>query len=87
MAVTKQAIVVNDECVNVVLVDDESNWTPDEGTLIPVAEDERVAAGWTRVNSAWVEPDPPAAVDPPIDLKQAIIDATDFADLQATLSG
>ena len=53
-------IVKDNEVINTVLWDGESDWTAPEGTTTMVAP-AGVGIGWTRVDGEWVAPEPPPA--------------------------
>ena len=58
-------IVKDNEVINTVLWDGESDWTAPEGTTTMVAP-AGVGIGWTKSGSNWVAPEPstPPAEDP-----------------------
>jgi len=53
-------VIKNNEVINTVLWDGESDWTAPEGTTTMVAP-AGVGIGWTKSGSNWVAPEPPAA--------------------------
>lgn len=63
--------------VNVVLVDDPSDYDPGEGLgLLEVDDDSPVAPGWRHDDGTWTEPDPttPTAT-PPLPVSLADVQA------------
>lgn len=52
---SRYALVQNDEVVNVVEWDGETEYAPD-GELVALADDEPVGPGWTRKKGKWVAP-------------------------------
>jgi hypothetical protein len=56
-------VIKDNEVINTVLWDGESDWTPPEGTTVELAPP-HVGIGWTRVDGNWVAPEPPPAPTP-----------------------
>lgn len=58
-------VIKDNQVINTVLWDGESDWTAPEGTTVELAP-AHVGIGWTRVGGEWVAPEPPApqAEDP-----------------------
>lgn len=82
-----RAAVVRDGLLeNVVLVDPDTDWEPPGGTtLVALDDDEPVAPGFALVVGKWTAPELEEVVAP-VDLREAILSATSFADLQSILS-
>ena len=53
-------IIKDEQVINTVLWDGESDWTPPEGTTVELAS-AHVGIGWTRVAGEWIAPEPPPA--------------------------
>ena len=56
-------IIKDEQVINTVLWDGESDWTAPEGTTAVVAP-AGVGIGWTKSGSNWIAPEPPAAPTP-----------------------
>jgi hypothetical protein len=51
----RYAIVKDNEVMNVVIWDGETEYTPG-GELVALADDEPVGPGWSRADDEWVAP-------------------------------
>ena len=56
-------VIKDNQVINTVLWDGESDWTAPEGTITMVAP-AGVGIGWTKSGSNWIAPEPPAAPTP-----------------------
>jgi hypothetical protein len=61
MTVKKHAILDGIDVVNIILLDDEDEYTPPVGHMVIPADSDDVAIGWTRVENTWVAPEEPPA--------------------------
>ena len=53
-------VIKDEQLINTVVWDGESDWTAPEGTTVELAPP-HVGIGWTRVDGNWVAPEPPPA--------------------------
>ena len=53
-------VIKDNEVINTVFWDGESDWTAPEGTTVELAP-EGVGIGWKRVGGNWIAPEPPPA--------------------------
>ncbi len=56
----RYALIENNQVVNVVLWDGETEYKPDS-EIFALADDEPVGPGWKRKNGKWVAPPEPEA--------------------------
>jgi hypothetical protein len=56
----RYAHVINNKVVNVSLWDGTTEWTPDDGSVVPypLEDDSPVGPGWQFVDGEWVAPEP-----------------------------
>jgi hypothetical protein len=56
-------VIKDNEVINTVFWDGESDWAAPEGTTAELAP-AHVGIGWTRVDGNWIAPEPPPAPTP-----------------------
>jgi hypothetical protein len=59
MSIKTYAVLEGEEVVNLILLDDESDYAAPEGTTLVPITDDAVTIGWKMVSDAWVAPPEP----------------------------
>ena len=89
MTVQKYAVVDGSAVTNIILLDEESDFTPPPGNLLLPAP-ENISIGWLRSGNEWVSPTPkPEPVfteDPDVTAAKndALVELTDLGMSEAT---
>lgn len=66
MTIDQYAIIDGIDVVNVILLDDDNSYIPPEGHIL-IKAPEGVAIGWQFAGDNWIAPEPPEAIQDPIE--------------------